>query len=118
MTPAPAAADCKSRQFRDLTIACETEQGVTSEGLDRDSVVQELIVDHGGQSLSAIYFVEYGQIHVKTGESLYRLAKGDMPPEDAVRDLLLGLIVDAERNAGHGAGPFQTTPGGGSSGEE
>lgn len=87
------------------------------EGLDRDGVVQELTVDHDGQSLNAIYFVEYGQIHVKAGENLYRLDKSDMPPEDAVRDLLLGLIAEAKRGDGPGSDWFHTTQAG-TSGEE
>lgn len=66
-------------------------------GLEQDGVVRDLTIEHNGQTHSAVYFVEHGQIHVKTGERLYRLPKSDMPSSEAVRNLLLGLISDTQR---------------------
>jgi hypothetical protein len=76
------------------------EQEVPDKELERDGLVQELTIDHDGQSYSAVYFVEHGQIHVKTGDRLYRLARNEASASDAVRGLLLGLAAESQRKHG------------------
>lgn len=55
------------------------------------------MVDHAGQRLQAVYFVEHGQIQAKVNGRFYRLPKGDMPAAEAVRGLLIGLADDGGR---------------------
>lgn len=64
---------------------------------EQEGVVRDLEVEHQGQSLTAVYFIEHGQIQVKTSGKYYRIPKGDMTAEESVRGLLVGLANDSER---------------------
>lgn len=68
-----------------------------SDRIEQDGVVQDVTIEHNGENFSAVYFVEHGLIHVKIGDRLYRLPKGDMLPSESVRNLLFGLVSDTQR---------------------
>ena len=71
-----------------------------AEDMEREGVVRDLVVEHNGQTYKAVFFVERGEIHIKTGHRLYRIPKADLPSEEAVRNLLIGLATDMERKRG------------------
>ena len=68
-----------------------------------ENVVRDLVVEHQGRSHRATYFVEHGQIYIKTGAKLFRLPVTKTPPAEAVRAMLIGLAADAAREAGQSA---------------
>ncbi|KQN69673.1 hypothetical protein [Devosia sp. Leaf64] len=63
------------------------------------NLVRDLTIEHEGRSYHATYFVEHGQIHVKTGAKLFRLPLTETPAPSAVETLLIGLAADAAREA-------------------
>ena len=65
--------------------------------IEQEGVVRDLVVEHDGQSLTAVYFVEHGQIQVKVDGRFYRIPKGEMQAAEAVRGLLIGLFGDSAR---------------------
>lgn len=68
-----------------------------------ENVVRDIVVEHEGKSHRATFFVEHGQIHVKTATKLFRLPLTQKPASEAVETLLIGLATDAAREADQSA---------------
>lgn len=64
---------------------------------NQENVVRDIVVEHLGLPHRATYFVEHGQIHVKTGAKIFRLPVTQKPADEAVEALLIGLATDAMR---------------------
>lgn len=57
--------------------------------MDREHMVQDVTVEIGGETHTAIYFIEDGVIHASIGDESYRLPTGSGPADETVRTHLL-----------------------------
>jgi hypothetical protein len=65
--------------------------------MERQSIVQEVEVEHDGQHLKASYFVEHGIIHASIGGRSISAPIGPSGAAGTVRALLTGQILQNAR---------------------
>lgn len=65
--------------------------------MERQSMVHRVVVDHGGRSYYAHYFVEDGVIHANLDGTIQRRLMANAEPADTVRAMLLGHLAQRTR---------------------
>lgn len=70
--------------------------------MEQEGLVQNVSIDHFGETFSSSYFVENGMIHASIGGRVLISPLGNCPAADTVRALLTGHLLQNSRKISNG----------------